>query len=311
MCGYEKKTQEKFTSHNKSGTPRVMPAVMKDFELTFTSRGRLHRFERPVVMGILNVPPDSFYDGGRHEAPADYISHARRLTAEGADIIDIGAASSRPGALLPPPEAEAERLGAAIRAVRADQPDAIISADTCTPLAVQAAAREGADIINDISGGLFSDEMFPLVASLQLPYVLMHNRALPAEMQQHTGYDDIIDDLARFFSERVDTLRRLGVKDIILDPGFGFAKSLDENYRLLDRLDELTTLFREPFLIGLSRKSMIYKSLGLTPDDALFGTVALNTLALERGGAILRVHDPLPARQSVALMERLTDSRTK
>lgn len=269
---------------------------------TITVHGQLVSFQRPVIMGILNITPDSFYDGGRHNTPDAMLDHARWLLDEGADIIDIGAASSRPGAQLLPPYIEAQRLADAIMLLRREMPDAILSVDTCYSLPARRAIEAGADIINDISGGQFDSEMFQTVADLQVPYILMHNRALPAEMQQHTGYNDIIDDLTKYFSQRLDNLYRLGVKDVWLDPGFGFAKTVEENHELLHRLDELTTLFREPLLAALSRKSMIYKPLRITPDEALPGTIALDTIALLKGARLLRVHDPRPALQTIQLL---------
>lgn len=269
---------------------------------SITVHGKLVTFDRPAVMGILNITPDSFYDGGRHTTPDAFLAHARQLLADGADIIDIGASSSRPGAQLIPPDEEARRLVEAVTLIRKEHPDAILSVDTCYSLPASKAIEAGADIINDISGGMFDDQMFTTVAALQVPYILMHNRALPSEMQQHTGYDDIVDDLTKYFSSKLDTLYRLGVKDIWIDPGFGFAKSVEENYELLHRLDELTSLFREPLLTALSRKSMIYKPLGITPDDALDGTIALDAVALEKGSRLLRVHDPKPAIQSIRLL---------
>lgn len=269
---------------------------------SITVQGRMVTFGRPAVMGILNVTPDSFYDGGRHNDPGSLVEHARWLVAEGADIVDIGVVSSRPGAELLPPEVEAQRLAEAVTLVREALPEAILSVDTCYSLPARKAVEAGADIVNDISGGQFDSAMFQTVAELQVPYILMHNRALPAEMQQHTGYDDIIDDLTKYFSQRLDTLYRLGVKDVWIDPGFGFAKTVEENYELLRRLDELTSLFHEPLLTALSRKSMIYKPLGITPDEALAGTIALDTLALMAGSRLLRVHDPRPARQTIQLL---------
>ena len=257
---------------------------------TITVRGRLVTFQRPVVMGILNITPDSFYDGGRHNTPNGMLEHARRLLDEGADIIDIGAASSRPGAQLLPPEVEAQRLVDAVTLLHRELPETLLSVDTCYSLPARRAIEAGADIVNDISGGQFDDDMLRTVADLQAPYILMHNRALPAEMQQHTGYSDIIDDLTKYFSEKLDILYRLGVKDVWLDPGFGFAKTVEENHELLHRLDELTSLFREPLLTALSRKSMIYKPLGITPDEALPGTIALDAIALLKGSRLLRVH---------------------
>ena len=269
---------------------------------SITVRGQVVTYRRPAVMGILNITPDSFYDGGRYRDADAMLAQARWLLDEGADIIDLGAASSRPGAELPPPEVEAERLKEAVGLIRSELPEAILSVDTCYSLPARTAVEAGADIVNDISGGQFDEQMFPTVAALQVPYILMHNRALPSEMQQHTGYDDIVEDLTRYFSERLDSLYRLGVKDVWIDPGFGFAKSLEENYELLHRLDELTTLFREPLLTALSRKSMIYKRLGTTPSEALTGTVALDAIALEKGSRLLRVHDPRPAVETVKLL---------
>ena len=271
---------------------------------TVTVRGRLVTFSRPAVMGILNITPDSFYDGSRHSTPEAMLSHAHWLLDEGADIIDIGAASSRPGAQLLPPDIEAEKLANAVTLLRSTLPDAILSIDTCYSLPARRAIEAGADIINDISGGQFDDKMFSTVADLQVPYILMHNRALPSEMQQHTGYTDVIDDLTKYFSSHLDTLYRLGVKDVWLDPGFGFAKTVEENHELLHRLDELTSLFPQPLLAALSRKSMIYKPLGISPDEALPGTIALDTVALLKGSRILRVHDPKPALQTIELLNQ-------
>ena len=265
-------------------------------------RGQLVTFARPAVMGILNITPDSFYDGGRYRDAVTMLAQARKLLADGADILDVGAASSRPGAELPPPEVEAQRLDEAVRLIRSELPEAIISVDTCYSIPARTAIEAGADIVNDISGGQFDEQMFQTIADMQVPYILMHNRGLPGVMQQMTGYDDIVGDLTRFFSQRLDNLYRLGVKDIWIDPGFGFAKTVEENYELLHRLDELTSLFREPLLTALSRKSMIYKRLGTTPDEALTGTVALDAIALEKGSRLLRVHDPKPAVETIRLL---------
>lgn len=269
---------------------------------SITVHGQLVEYKRPVVMGILNVTADSFYDGGRHSDPASMLDHARWLLAEGADIIDVGAVSTRPGAALLAPDEETRRLSEAVRLLRSELPDAVLSVDTCYSRPARAAIEAGADIVNDISGGQFDPEMYHTVSDLQVPYIMMHTRGTPDNMQQQTGYEDIVDDLTKYFSARINELYTLGIKDLWLDPGFGFAKTVEENHELLMRLDELTTLFREPMLVGLSRKSMIYKPLGITPDEALNGTIALDTLALERGARILRVHDPRPARETIRLM---------
>lgn len=273
--------------------------AFKPFSITV--HGQLVEYMRPVVMGILNVTEDSFYDGGRHATPEAMLNHARWLLSEGADIIDIGAASSRPGATLLPPDEEARRLSAAVRLLRAELPDAVLSVDTCYALPARAAIEAGADIVNDIGGGQLDPEMYHTISDLQVPYILMHGGG---EMHgtAERGNEDVIDRLTHFFSARINELYTLGIKDLWLDPGFGFAKPVGENHELLRRLDELTTPFREPILVGLSRKSMIYKPLGITPDEALNGTVALDALALDRGARILRVHDPRPAKETIKLM---------
>ena len=269
---------------------------------SIVTRGRLVEYRRPVVMGILNITDDSFYDGGRYRDADAMLAHARQMIGEGADIIDLGASSSRPGAVLLPPDEEARRLAEAVKLLRAEMSEAVISIDTCYASPARAAIEAGADIVNDISGGQLDADMFGTVAEMQVPYIMMHMRGTPGDMQQMTGYDDIVDDLTKYFSARLDTLYHLGVKDVWIDPGFGFAKTVEENHELMRRLDELTTLFREPMLVGVSRKSMIYRKLGTTPQEALGGTIALNTMALERGARILRVHDVKEAVELVRLL---------
>lgn len=268
---------------------------------TFATRNGLATFDRPAVMGILNITDDSFYDGGRYRQPDAMLAHARQLLADGADIIDVGASSSRPGATLLPQDIEAQRLSEAIRLLRAELPDAIISADTCFALPARAAIDAGADIINDIGGGDTDSQLFAAVADMQVPYILMHGGK---EHLEHRTIDcpDPVDTLTKFFSQRLDQLYRLGIKDIFIDPGFGFGKTLEQNHLLLDRLDELTTLFRQPLLAALSRKRMVYTPLGVTPDQALHGTIALDAIALDRGARLLRVHDPRPALETIKLL---------
>lgn len=262
-------------------------------------------FERPVVMGILNITPDSFFDGGSYTSDELMIKRAHQILDEGADIIDIGAVSSRPGATLLPPEEERGRLVPAIKLLRSEFPNAIISVDTCYSIPAEASINAGADIINDISGGQFDPLMIPAIARMQVPYILMHTRGLPGVMQQNTEYQDIVQDLAIYFSERLEQLYKLGGKDIILDPGFGFAKTLQQNYELMNRLDELISLFKEPMLVGISRKSMIYKLLNTDPQHALNGTTFLDTIALEKGAHILRVHDVAEAVEIVKMHQAL------
>ena len=271
---------------------------------------RLVRFEHPAVMGILNVTLDSFYDGGRYLGKDQMVERAVQMVEDGADIIDIGAVSTRPGAKLLPPDEESERLVAAVTAVRQRLPQTPISVDTCFSLPAKAAVEAGADIVNDISGGAFDKEMFSTVAELGVPYVLMHNLTTPDRMQDCHVYTDIVQEVAYFFSERLDILRRLGVGDVIIDPGFGFSKSLDDNYDLFAGLGELRELFpTTPLLVAISRKSMIYKLLDTNPDEALTGTVALHAAALLAGAQMLRAHDVKQARQTIAVVEKLMKSQ--
>ena len=272
-------------------------------EFSIKARKKIVVFSRPAVMGILNLTDDSFYDGGQYNTTQTMLDHALSLIADGADIIDIRASSSRPGAKLLSPEDEAKKLVAAIGELRRELPEAIISVDTCYSVPARAAIEAGADMINDIGGGRFDDRMFATVAELDVPYILMHSRGTPETMQSMTDYDDIIDDLTKFFSQKLDELYRLGVSDVWLDPGFGFAKTVNQNHELLHRLDELCSLFRQPIVAALSRKSMIYKPLDITPDNALNGTSALDTVALMKGARIVRVHDPKPALETIKLLQ--------
>ena len=284
--------------------------------VSLTCRSRKLVFQRPLVMGILNATDDSFYDGGRYNTPDALIARARWLTAEGADLLDLGVMSSRPGASMPAPADEAARLAPLVALLRRELPDAVISVDTCRSLPAARAVEAGADIVNDISGGQLDPDLLPTVASLGVPYILMHMRGTPATMQlpENTRYNDIVDDLAHYFDERLATLSRLGCREVWLDPGLGFAKTVEQNHELLHRLPELVARFRQhPMLVALSNKSMITRRLaplssllppqeaGLLPDSEL-GTLALNTVALMGGASILRVHTPRPSRLAVELL---------
>lgn len=272
---------------------------------TVNLQGKIVQFDHPVVMGILNISPDSFYDGGRHSDHETMLRHAHLLVESGTDILDLGAVSTRPGALLPSAEEEASLLANAVRQLRKELPDTPISVDTSRSLPVRHAIEEGADIVNDISGGLFDPQLFETVAQLQVPYVLSHNRTTPDRMMAETHYDDLMGEIVQFLSQQLDKLYTLGVKDVWIDPGFGFAKTLEQNYTLMAHLDELASLFREPLLVGISRKSMIYKALECTPDEALNGTTVLNTVALLKGARILRVHDPKEVREAIQIIEAI------
>lgn len=250
----------------------------------------LRSLNPPLIMGILNVTDDSFFDGGRYRSEAAMVERAGAMLRDGADIIDIGAMSTRPGALELPAEEEENRIRQAVATVKAAFPEAVVSIDTWRASVARAAMREGADMINDISGGTFDPDMIPAIGEMQVPYVLMHTPAKPDKMQQCTQYDDILADMLRFFGEQIAKLHAAHVHDIVIDPGFGFGKTLEQNYFLMRNL-EAFKVFDLPILVGISRKSMIYKFLNTTPEHALNGTTVLNTLALEHGASILRVHD--------------------
>lgn len=272
---------------------------------TINAGSRLLDLQTPVVMGILNATPDSFYAGSRTQTEAEIAARIHQIVDEGAGIIDVGAYSSRPEADDVPAEEEARRLRHALDIVRREAPDAIISVDTFRADVARMCIEEGgAHIINDISGGTLDKNMFRTVARLRVPYILMHIQGEPHTMQQAPHYDNLEQEVFLFLSQRVDQLRQLGVADIILDPGFGFGKTLAHNYELMNRLED----FREfdlPLLVGISRKSMIYKLLGTTPAEALGGTIALNTIALMKGAHILRVHDVRAAVETVRIVETM------
>lgn len=277
---------------------------MKRFTLNI--RGRLVGFDRPAVMGILNVTPDSFYSASRLSAPDEIAARAVAMMSAGADILDVGACSTRPGSPSATEAEEMDRLALALPAIRsAVGPDAIISVDTFrSSVARRCVAEWGADIVNDISGGAIDPDMFATVAELKVPYVLMHMRGTPADMQTRTDYADVTADVIRELSGPLARLEELGVNDVIVDPGFGFAKTLGQNYELMRNLRAFE-IFDRPLLVGISRKSMLTRLLGITPAEALPATCALNAYALERGAAILRVHDVVEARQTVEVYSQL------
>ncbi len=265
---------------------------------------------RPWVMGILNVTPDSFWDGSRCDTPQAIERAVRQMLDNGADVIDIGAYSTRPGADDVSPHEEMRRLEGAMRVVRNVAPGMVTSVDTFrADVASYAVECLGFDIVNDVSGGTLDGEMFGTVARLQAPYILMHMRGTPATMQQLTDYDNVVVDVMGHLRTRLDALRALGVRDVVVDPGFGFSKTLEQNYELMAHLGEFNRL-GVPWLVGVSRKSMIYKVLGCTPGEALNGTTVLNTLALMAGAHILRVHDVKAAFEARALVEKTRQSQS-
>ncbi|HET9570819.1 MAG TPA: dihydropteroate synthase [Bacteroidales bacterium] len=270
---------------------------------TINIKGRLMDLSVPKVMGILNVTPDSFFSSSRYMSEEGILFRASQIIDDGADILDVGACSTRPGIELVSEEEELLRLRLALHLIRKRWPNMPISVDTFRARVAEVVVTEfGADIINDISGGDLDPAMFQTVAKLQVPYILMHMQGTPGTMQMQPQYDDMMTEICQYFSKRVEILRSLGVNDIILDPGFGFGKTLDHNYELLRRFDEFE-LFGLPLLAGLSRKSMIYKNLGVNPEQSLNGTSILNTLALTGGANILRVHDIKEALECVKLVQ--------
>lgn len=280
---------------------------MKYRPFSLNSRGRLYEFDRPAVMGIINLTPDSFYAASRHPDPADAARTARAMVDAGASMLDLGAYSSRPGASEVSADEEMTRLCDGVEAVRAEVgADVLISVDTFrASVAREAVEVCGADIVNDISGGELDAAMFDTVAALHCPYVLMHMRGTPATMQTLTDYDDVAAEVAGYLSRKAAALHALGVADVILDPGFGFAKTLEQNYRLLGSLETIAASGM-PLLAGMSRKSMLSRLPGVAPEAMAAATTAVNVLALERGASILRVHDVAEAVAAVSIVGALT-----
>ncbi len=271
---------------------------------TLNCRGRLLSLESPVVMGVLNVTPDSFYDGGRYRGRDQVLRQAEKMLREGAALVDVGGMSSRPGADDVPEAEELRRVVPAIAAIGEAFPEALISVDTIRPAVAREAVAAGAHLINDISAGALAEDMYGTVAALGVPYCLMHMQGTPGTMQRSPHYEDVVQEVLDFFIREVGKLRELGVVDIVIDPGFGFGKTLDHNYRLLKNM-HVFRMLDLPVLAGLSRKSMIYRLLGTTPEEALNGTTALHMIALQQGAVILRVHDVRQAVEAIRLWEQL------
>lgn len=253
-------------------------------------------------MGIVNITPDSFYDGGRTEDEDSILSQVERHLNAGADIIDLGAFSSRPGAELVSVKEELNRLIPALKAIRQRFPEAVLSVDTYRSEVVHAAAQEGIDIVNDISGGNWDETLIATIAELQLPYILMHSPAKPKEMMSMTNYQNVVQEVHQFFFNRIQDLRSHGIHDIIIDPGFGFGKTLEQNYQLLANLELYQTLDC-PILIGISRKKMIQNVIHQSADRALNGSTAAHVIALLNGGNILRVHDVEAAKEAINIVD--------
>jgi dihydropteroate synthase len=272
--------------------------------MTINCLGALIDLSTPKVMGILNQTPDSFYDGGRYSDTTAMLRQVEQMLDQGASFIDVGGYSSRPGAAEVPLDEELKRVIPTIEAISKTFPQALISIDTFRSTVAQKAIEAGAALINDISAGDQDPEIYHIAAQNQVPYILMHMRGTPQTMTQQTNYDNVVMEVAQDLSKKIKHIRTLGVNDLIVDPGFGFAKTLEQNYALLDKLDHLK-LLKTPILVGLSRKSMIYKLLETDPEEALNGTTAGHTIALLKGANILRVHDVAPAMEVVRIVHAL------
>ena len=276
-------------------------------EKTININGSLLSLSTPLVMGILNVTPNSFYHNSRKQSDEDIVNRCRDILQDGGAIIDVGAQSTSPSSKFLSAKEEADRLMPALKLIRKEFPNAIISVDTFyADIAKESVEEYGANIINDISGGEIDKRMFNVVAELNVPYILMHMKGVPQTMQDMTNYDNFIQDILYYFSEKRAKLSLLGVNDVIIDPGFGFSKSVAQNYELMAYL-KYFHIFEEPILVGVSRKSMIYKLLGTTPEDSLNGTTVLNTVSLLSGANILRVHDVKEAVECVKLVSELAE----
>ena len=272
--------------------------------MTINCNSRLIDLNLPKVMGILNVTPNSFYDGGKHNEINSIMHQVDKMLSEGADFIDIGAYSSKPSAEFVSEEEEIKRLVPIIKELVDHFPTIVLSVDTFRANVAKVAVEHGAGIINDISAGLLDEKMLETVADLKVPYIMMHMRGNPQTMQSLTNYEDIVKEMIFYFSERIQKARSYGISDIVIDPGFGFAKTLEQNYEVLHKM-ELFSMLELPILAGISRKSMIYKVLEKTPQEALNGTSVLNTIALQKGAKILRVHDVKEAVECIKLVSKL------
>lgn len=274
-------------------------------QLSINCKGRLLSFEQPRVMGILNITPDSFFAGSRTATASAWLARSEQMLLEGADILDIGGMSSRPGAAVISLQEELDRVIPAIDTIHRHFPEAILSVDTLRAAVAREAVAAGASIVNDISAGALDADMYATVAELSVPYVLMHMKGRPETMQQQAQYERVSLEVLDFLAAELASLRALGVKDVIVDPGFGFGKTIDQNYELLRQL-EVFHILEVPLLVGLSRKSMVYKVLGVSPEEALTGSSVLHWAALEKGAQLLRVHDVAAARQVITLWQRMT-----
>ena len=272
--------------------------------MTINCKGTLIDLKKPKVMGVLNITPDSFYDGGKYKDEVSILKQVEKLLDAGATFVDVGAYSSKPGATNISEEEELKRILPVVNLLITNFPDIFLSIDTFRSIVARRCLENGAAMINDISAGNMDDKMMQTISEFKVPYVMMHMKGNPQNMSQQSNYSNLLEEILYYFSEKVAVAKSYGINDIILDPGFGFAKNTFQNFSLLQHLNLFKT-FELPILVGLSRKSMIYKTLGTNPDQALNGTTALNTYALTKGANILRVHDVKEAVECIELLEAL------
>ncbi|WP_320815718.1 dihydropteroate synthase [Flavobacterium sp.] len=272
--------------------------------MTINCKGNLIDLSTPKIMGILNITPDSFYDGGSYNNESEILSQVEKMINDGATFIDVGGYSSKPNSEFVSEEEELNRILPLVQLILSKFPDVLLSIDTFRSNVAKQAINKGAVLINDISAGLLDDKMLVTVADLQVPYIMMHMKGTPQTMQSLAKYDDVVKEVMFYFSERVNAARKLGINDVIVDPGFGFAKTLEHNYEIMQKLDFFSIL-ELPILVGISRKSMIYKLLENSAQEALNGTTVLNTIALQKGAQILRVHDVKEAQECIKIYTQL------
>jgi dihydropteroate synthase len=272
--------------------------------MTINCKGQIIDLSTPKIMGILNITPNSFYDGGKYSLENNAISQVEKMLIEGATFVDIGAYSSKPNAEFVSEEEELNRIIPVVKAILKEFPETLLSVDTFRSSIAQECIDNGAALINDISAGNLDEKMIEVIASNNVPYIMMHLRGTPQTMQSQTNYDNIIKEIITYFSDKINKARSFGINDLIIDPGFGFAKTTNQNYEILSNL-ELFKILELPLLTGVSRKSIIYKTLDISPDEALNGTTVLNTIAITKGATILRVHDVKEAMECVKLCEKL------
>ena len=274
--------------------------------MTINCKGQLIDLTTPKVMGILNVTPNSFYDGGMYKSSSEMLTKVGKMLSDGATFIDVGAYSSKPSAEYVSEEEELQRIIPIINLILEYYPEALLSVDTFRSEVAKVCIENGAAIINDISAGNLDDKMLETIAKYNVPYIMMHMRGTPETMQKMTSYEDIVKEILFYFSEKVANARSFGINDLIIDPGFGFAKTLDQNYEVLQKM-ELFEILELPLLAGFSRKSMIYKTLQSSAEEALNGTIVLNTVALTKGAKILRVHDVKEAMECITLFNKINN----